>query len=140
MPSCAFCQIDIVDGTTNTDKCSENHHPYKIYSHCCNCYNEKTPWADSEHACLHCKNRVAQVADLTTEFDAAVAKAVAKALTEKLTEKEATKQAHAAEFDAAVATAVAKALTVKPTAEKLSAAKKKRRREEAKQLDGAVGG
>ena len=112
MFSCMFCQIEIVDGTTDSNKCSKDHpHPLKIYKHCCNCYKEKTGWTDSDkHACLQCKTRAAQKADRTAEFDAAVAKAVAKAP------------------------------AAKPAAAKASAAKKKRQREEAWKLDRAGGG
>jgi len=63
MTACKFCQIDIVHGLTDSNKCSygagyTGGHRYA--GHCCNCFKEKIGWADyDKYACHQCKSRVA---------------------------------------------------------------------------------
>ena len=80
MPICKFCQIDVVDGTTesgtDSNKCSHGIY-YNAYWNgraCCNCYTEKIGWANyDKYACLQCKTRAAQKAATDPERMAEIA-------------------------------------------------------------------
>jgi len=89
MPSCLHCQIELVDGTTDSNKCSlYSGYPYiGLYdTHCCNCAKEKLGWPFyDESACRQCKTRAAQkapavkaAADIAAREKAAAEKAVTK--------------------------------------------------------------